>query len=66
MIAAEPVPIAVSHARSFTLQGRPCEEFGQTLLVAGGHKHALGTVCRQSDGTWRRETRSQRRATKIA
>lgn len=33
-------------------EGRYCREFVQTVRVGGGEREALGTACRQPDGTW--------------
>jgi len=35
------------------VQGQPCREFQETIVIGGREEQGYGTACRQPDGTWR-------------
>jgi hypothetical protein len=36
-----------------SIEGFPCREFQQTIVIGGREEQGYGTACRQPDGTWR-------------
>jgi len=44
----------ITPQRTYTANdGEPCREFQQTVTIGGKTEQAIGTACRQSDGSWR-------------
>ncbi|MEO5375883.1 MAG: RT0821/Lpp0805 family surface protein [Alphaproteobacteria bacterium] len=44
---------AVTPTRTFRRGDQPCREFTSTINVGGRNEPAVGTACRDPDGTWR-------------
>ena len=42
----------VTPTNTFTQEGRYCREYSQTVNVGGRSETAVGTACRNPDGTW--------------
>ncbi len=43
----------ITPTRSYESSGQLCREFQQTIMIDGRSERALGTACRQADGSWR-------------
>jgi len=44
---------SITPLRTWETPSGPCREFKQTIYVDGQAQEAIGTACRQNDGTWR-------------